>query len=100
MLGNDTDPDGDPLTAILGTGPTNGTLALNADGSFSYTPNAESSGTDSFTYTASDGQGGTDTATVTITVASVNDPPVATDDAYPTDEDTPLTVACTGCVGK
>ncbi|MGH9177313.1 MAG: Ig-like domain-containing protein, partial [Acidimicrobiales bacterium] len=43
---------------------------LNADGSFTYTPEAGFSGTDSFTYTASDGNGGTDTATVTITVTA------------------------------
>ena len=45
-------------------------------------------------------QGGTDTATVTITVASVNDPPVATDDAYSTDRGHTPHRGCTGCVGK
>jgi hypothetical protein len=40
VLGNDSDADGDPLTAILNTGVSNGTLTLNADGSFDYTPNA------------------------------------------------------------
>ena len=42
--------------------------ALDADGAFTYTPDANYNGTDSFTYTVSDGNGGTDTATVTITV--------------------------------
>lgn len=38
--GNDTSPNGVPLIAVVGTGPAHGTLALNADGSFSYTPAA------------------------------------------------------------
>ena len=46
-----------PLTAILVSGPAHGTLTLNADGSFSYTPDANYNGTDSFTYKASDGSG-------------------------------------------
>ncbi len=54
------------MTTSLVTGPTNGTLVLNADGSFTYTPNANYNGTDSFTYTASDGTL-TDQATVNIT---------------------------------
>jgi len=68
VLGNDTDTDGDSLTAIWVSGPSNGTLTLNTDGSFSYTPNANYAGPDTFTYTASDGQGGTDTATVNVKV--------------------------------
>ncbi|GGA24995.1 hypothetical protein GCM10011498_27540 [Amylibacter cionae] len=48
-----------------------------SDGSYSYTPNADFNGSDSFTYTVSDGNGGTDTQTVNITVAPVNDAPVA-----------------------
>jgi subtilisin family serine protease len=69
VLANDSDPDGDPITAVLGTGPANGTLTyLNADGSFQYTPKTGFSGTDTFTYTASDGQFTGNVATVTITV--------------------------------
>jgi len=49
VLANDTDADGDPLTAVLVTSAMHGTLALNADGSFSYTPAAGFSGADSFT---------------------------------------------------
>ena len=56
MLGNDTDPDGDTLTAaVVDSAPSHGTLTLNADGSFTYTPAANFNGTDSFTYRASDG---------------------------------------------
>jgi hypothetical protein len=55
VLANDGDLDGDPLTGVLAAGPSNGTLALNPDGSFGYTPNSGFSGTDSFTYRARDG---------------------------------------------
>ena len=55
MLANDTDPDGDPLTAALVAGPTHGTLTLNPDGSFTYTPDPASSAPTRFTYRASDG---------------------------------------------
>ena len=58
MLGNDTDVDGDPLTAMLVSGPAHGTLTLNADGSFTYTPARELQRPDSFTYKANDGTAG------------------------------------------
>jgi|GEM_PF-4755030 len=74
VLNNDSDPDNDTLTATLATGPQNGTVILNSNGSFVYTPSTGFSGQDSFTYTASDGYGGTATATVTITVASTSAP--------------------------
>ncbi|MBE7380910.1 MAG: tandem-95 repeat protein [Leptolyngbya sp. SIO1E4] len=92
VLTNATDPEDDPLTATVVTDVTNGTLTLNPDGSFEYLPNENFNGTDTFTYEVSDGNGGTDQATVTLTVAAVNDPPVAEDDlAFPGDEDTPIT---------
>jgi hypothetical protein len=92
VLSNDTDVDHDPLTAALDTNPTHGTIALNADGSFVYTPEANFSGADAFTYHASDAFGGSAPATVSITVLAVNTPPVATADAYSTPEDTPLQI--------
>jgi len=70
VLGNDSDPDGDPLTAVLASGPANGTLTLNANGSFSYTPNAGFTGIDSFTYRANDKALDSTPATVTINVAA------------------------------
>ena len=81
LLANDSDSDGDALTATLITGPTYGTLELNGVGSFKYTPNADFYGTDTFTYVANDGTTNSSEATVTVTVNSVNDLPVATADA-------------------
>ncbi|MGH8609355.1 MAG: DUF4082 domain-containing protein, partial [Gammaproteobacteria bacterium] len=68
VLDNDTDGNNDVLTAVLDSGPTNGTLTLNADGSFSYTPNSDFKGSDSFTYHSNDGSTDSSLATVTITV--------------------------------
>ena len=96
VLGNDSDPDGNPLTAVLVTGPSHGSLTLNANGSFSYTPAADYHGSDSFTYRASDGTLTSNVATVTITVTAVNDAPAVTDDAYSTGEDTALTIDAPG----
>jgi VCBS repeat-containing protein len=74
VLANDSDPDGDRLIVsnVKGgpvTGPAHGTLSLNSDGSFTYTPAAGFTGQDSFTYRASDGILTSNVATVTITVA-------------------------------
>ncbi|MCI0359598.1 MAG: cadherin-like domain-containing protein, partial [Planctomycetaceae bacterium] len=91
VLANDTDADGDPLTATLVSGPANGTLALNADGSFTYIPTADFTGSDSFTYTATDGAGVSNVATVNITIDPVNDAPVAENDAFTIDEDGEMT---------
>ncbi|MEM6713865.1 MAG: Ig-like domain-containing protein [Cyanobacteria bacterium P01_C01_bin.147] len=86
VLSNDSDPDGDNLTAMLLADVDNGTLNFNTDGSFTYIPDADFNGTDSFTYEISDGQL-TDTATVTLTVNPVNDAPVAVADSDAIDED-------------
>jgi len=75
VLANDTDVDGQPLTAVLVSGPGSGTLDLNVDGSFDYTPDADFFGTDTFTYVANDGTFDSGDATVTITVNPVNDAP-------------------------
>jgi uncharacterized repeat protein (TIGR01451 family) len=100
VLGNDSDVDGDTLSALLVTGPSHGSLTLEPDGSFSYTPDANYHGSDSFTYKANDGHAVSGVTTVSITVTSVNDAPVATNDSYSTDEDTPLTVAASGVLAN
>ncbi|MCP4541270.1 MAG: DUF11 domain-containing protein [Chloroflexi bacterium] len=68
VLAGDSDANGDPLTTILDSGPTNGDLALNADGSFTYTPTTNYYGPDSFRYHATDGTHNSNSATVTLTV--------------------------------
>jgi VCBS repeat-containing protein len=78
VLGNDTDPDHNPLSAVLVSGPSHGTLTLNPDGSFTYTPATNDNGPDSFTYRASDGSLASNLATVAITVTTVNDAPTVT----------------------
>jgi hypothetical protein len=78
VLGNDTDIDGDSLTANIVSGPTHAaTFALNANGSFSYMPVAHFTGVDSFTYKANDGTVDSEVATVTINIADT-EPPVIT----------------------
>ncbi|RFM33077.1 Ig-like domain-containing protein, partial [Chitinophaga silvisoli] len=91
VLTNDTDPDSDPLTASVITSPAHGTIVLNANGTFTYTPNANFNGLDTVTYKACDNTGLCDTARLIITVTPVNDAPIATDDATTINEDTPGT---------
>jgi VCBS repeat-containing protein len=100
VLANDTDVDFNTLTAAVVTDPTHGVLALNPDGSFTYTPAANYNGTDSFTYKANDGSLNSAPVTVTLNVAAVNDAPVATGDAYAGTEDTSLIVGAPGALGN
>lgn len=100
VLGNDTDADGDTLTAVLLGQPSHGILSLDANGSFVYTPNDGFVGTDTFTYFANDGQLNSAAATVTITVKEVNLPPVAAGDSYTTAEDTALAVDAPGVLAN
>ena len=89
-----TDVDGDPLTFAMVAGPAHGTVTVNANGTFTYTPAANYNGPDSFTFKANDGTADSNTATVSITVTAVNDAPVASNASVSTtDEDTPLTVS-------
>ena len=93
VLSNDFDIDMDPITATLNTGPANGSVNLNLDGSFTYTPTADFNGADSFTYFANDNNGNTsNSATVTINVTPVNDPLTAVDDTATTNEDTLVSI--------
>jgi len=96
VLENDSDVDGDTLSAILVDDVTSGTLTLNADGSFVYTPNDYFNGTDSFTYKAKDAVLESELAVVTITVTPVNDWPIANDDFYETMTGVLLDVAAPG----
>lgn len=73
-----SDVDGDTLTCTKDTDPTNGTVTVNSNCTFSYTPDADYNGADSFTFYVNDGTTNSTSATATITVSSVNDSPVAT----------------------
>jgi VCBS repeat-containing protein len=110
--GADTDPNGDTLTVTdVKFGSTDGavgtplagawgSLTLNADGSYTYTPNAAAQAlttgqnvTDVFTYTVTDAGGLTSSTTLTLTVNGINDAPIANPDVGVTNEDTPLVVS-------
>ena len=71
ILANDTDPDGDVLSAAITQGPAHGTVQL-ADGLATYVPEANFNGSDSFMYEVTDGHGGSAPGTVSITVLPVN----------------------------
>ncbi len=94
LLMNDSDPDGDLLTLdiVPVTGPTQGSVTLNVDGTFTYVPDPNFNGSDAFTYRISDGNGGFAQATVMITVDPVNDAPLAVADSYNVTEDTVLAI--------
>ena len=100
LLGNDSDLEGSALTAVLVSGPSNGTLVFNADGGFTYTPNSNYNGADSFTYKANDGAADSGAATVAITVTAVDDAPVASNDTFTINEDVNLNVSVPGCSPK
>jgi VCBS repeat-containing protein len=100
VLSNDSDADGDALRAVMINPPGHGTVTLNTNGSFNYTPATNFNGTDSFTYRADDGSTSSLPATVTISVQPINDPPVAANDSYTTTEDAPLTVTGAGVLSN
>ena len=91
LRANDFPPAASAKASKL-TNPSNGTVVVNEDGSFTYTPNADFFGTDTFTYKLTM-PAGSDTATVTITVGAGNDPPVAQDDTFSVDENSPAGTA-------
>ncbi|GAA4030668.1 retention module-containing protein [Actimicrobium antarcticum] len=92
VAANDTPGSAGGNVWSLDTGAANGTVVVNPDGSFSYTPNANFNGPDSFTYTLTDADGNSSSATVNVGVTPVNDPPVAVVDAATTSEDTAITI--------
>ncbi|MBL0743119.1 tandem-95 repeat protein [Chryseolinea lacunae] len=99
FLTNDIDPESGVLTATAETKTTtHGSVVINADGTYTYTPAHDYNGTDSFTYQICDdfSTSGCTTGTVNITIAPVSDNPVATADAYPLNEDVTLNVAAAG----
>ncbi|MFH4802662.1 tandem-95 repeat protein [Vibrio diabolicus] len=92
VLGNDTFEGDDKVVSLdTNSGPANGTVSVNPDGSVTYTPNDNYHGTDSFTYIVTSG-GVSESTTVNVDVTPVNDAPVAKDDTEITDEDTDVTI--------
>ncbi len=96
VLANDTDAEGDPLTAQIFTLPSSGSLTLNPDGSFTYTPDPNFNGQDFFSYQAADALHSSAPTLVTITVDPVNDQPVADPQSVSTDRNVPVPVTLTG----
>ena len=96
LLGNDSDIDGDNLllTTTPITAPNHGTLSLLANGSFSYTPNQDYTGTDFFVYQITDSQGLTSTSQVNLAIGqnNINTAPLAVNDSYRVDEDQTLSI--------
>jgi uncharacterized repeat protein (TIGR01451 family) len=100
ILGNDSDPDGDPIIAILAAPAVNGTVALLPDGSFNYTPRQNFAGFDAFTYRVSDGISNSGTVAVTIQVTPVADVPVASNDTYTVGLDASFVTSVPGVLGN
>ena len=100
LLGNDTDADGDTLTIASVTSGAGGTAVLNANGTVTFTPNANFNGTADFTYTVTDGTVTSNTATVSVTVAAANDAPVANNDSLTATEDTAVTYTAAALLGN
>jgi hypothetical protein len=95
VLGNDSDPDGDPLTVVAVANAVNGTVSNLGGGLVRFTPAANFDGTASFGYTVSDGTASA-TATVTVTVTPVNDAPVAANDTAATPSGSSVEIAPLG----
>ena len=89
-LGNDSDPDGDPIR-IIGASSPDGSVTF-TDDSVTFTPALNYNGPADISYTISDGNGGADTGNIDVTVRPVNDAPVAVDDTGTTPEGTPVIV--------
>ena len=86
-----SDPDDDPITFQVASGPSNGTISGTLP-NLIYSPNANFNGSDALSFLVNDGKIDSAPSTVSITVAAINDPPTAANDSVTTDEDTPITV--------
>ena len=93
VLANDSDPDGDNITAMLDTQAAHGMVTMNPNGSFTYQPTTpDYNGGDSFTYFVHDPQTSTGPVLVTLDIAPVNDPPVAQPDSAVTAQGMPVAI--------
>ena len=96
VLDNDTDANNDTLTVTSAVSTAGGAVTINADGTLNYLPPVNFTGEDTITYSISDGNEGASTATVTVSVASINDTPVAFSANEDTSEETVLNGAVPG----
>jgi Bacterial Ig domain len=99
VLANDSDPNGEAMTSALQSGPSHGSVTLDANGSFTYTPAAGYSGPDAFSYVASDGLLTSGAVTVALTVTP-NEIPTASADAYVTAFNAALNVPAPGILSN
>ncbi|WP_286760649.1 Ig-like domain-containing protein, partial [Salegentibacter sp. UBA1130] len=100
VLENDSDPDGDNLTADLRRPAANGDFNFASNGSFTYEPDPGFTGVDDFIYVAYDGEDFSGEVRVTITVNQVNSAPIAEDDTYEVDQDEILNIPAPGVLGN
>ncbi|QKG80546.1 cadherin domain-containing protein [Tenuifilum thalassicum] len=113
VMENDLDPDSNPINVsptVSATGSLNGTLVVNADGSFNYDPdetnpaisvlNYGESVSETFTYTITDGTVSSNTATITFVIKGENNNPVAVADSYSVDQDANLIQSAPGLLGN
>ncbi len=91
-----SDMDGDSLTYSLVADGAKGSVVVNADGTYTYTPNLNANGADSFTFTANDGTTDSNIATITVTITEANDAPVVTNTSVSATEDTPASGTLSG----
>ena len=82
VLANDLDPENDPLSVQLISGPSNGSLNLNADGSFVYSHDGSETNADQFVYELSDDHGNSSVGIASFSINPINDPPNTMPDTY------------------
>jgi len=92
VANNISDPENDLLTTALATGPGHGTVMMNSDGTYSYTPQAGYVGDDTFTYSATDGEIGAEPVQATVTITMTNTPPIPDTDVATAAQDVPVVI--------
>jgi VCBS repeat-containing protein len=100
ILANDTDLDGDSLTASVVSSTIHGSLNLSSNGAFTYQPNSNYFGADSFTYRASDGIATSGLAAVTLTITNINYAPVAQNDSFTNFQNTTFSIPFTNLLSN
>ena len=95
-----TNPSGQPLSLSIVSGPSHGSLALDAAGQIIYTPEANYFGTDGFSCYVTDGQRTSSTESVTVEIQSVDDTPTATSDAFTVPEDGSVSFTASELIGN